>query len=66
MALADRDEALDWFRQEDSAVGPAVQSLEDPRLLRPRGRFQRRTPWGEGSFPGRNLSLLTSLIWGDR
>lgn len=41
MAFADRDEALDWYRQEESAVGPAVRSLADPRLLRLRGNCAR-------------------------
>ncbi|WP_372346561.1 hypothetical protein [Streptomyces sp. KL116D] len=41
VVLADRDEALHWFRQEESAVGPAVRSLDDPRLLRLRGNCAR-------------------------
>ncbi|MCQ4207958.1 ATP-binding protein [Streptomyces longispororuber] len=41
VVLADRDEALHWFRQEESAVGPAVLSLDDPRLLRLRGNCAR-------------------------
>ncbi len=32
----DREEALDWFRQEEATVAAALRTLEDPRLLRHR------------------------------
>ncbi|WP_416518469.1 ATP-binding protein [Streptomyces achromogenes] len=34
VALDTREEALDWFRQEESTVAAALRSLDDPRLLR--------------------------------
>ncbi|MGW7571653.1 ATP-binding protein [Streptomyces tendae] len=33
VAIADRAEALDWFRQEEAAVAAGLRSMTDPRLL---------------------------------
>ncbi|WP_372346694.1 tetratricopeptide repeat protein [Streptomyces sp. KL116D] len=34
VALGTREEALDWFRQEETSVSSALRSMNDPRLLR--------------------------------
>lgn len=34
VALGTREEALDWFRQEEATVSSALRSMDDPRLLR--------------------------------
>ncbi|WP_046731550.1 ATP-binding protein [Streptomyces humi] len=34
VVLGTREEALDWFRQEEATVAAALRSLDDPRLLR--------------------------------
>ncbi|MFF2727761.1 ATP-binding protein [Streptomyces sp. NPDC058008] len=36
VAVEDREEGLDWFRREESAVATALRGLRDPRLLRHR------------------------------
>ncbi|MBO1330005.1 tetratricopeptide repeat protein [Streptomyces sp. VRA16 Mangrove soil] len=39
VALDNRAEALDWFRQEESTVGAAARATDDPRLLEHRVRL---------------------------
>lgn len=34
VAIDGREEALEWFRQEEPAVAAALRSMDDPRLLR--------------------------------
>ncbi|MET7518947.1 hypothetical protein ABZS88_37045 [Streptomyces sp. NPDC005480] len=34
VGLGTREEALDWFRQEEATVSSALRSMDDPRLLR--------------------------------
>lgn len=34
LAIADRTQALDWFRQEESTLAAVLRAIEDPRLLR--------------------------------
>ncbi|MFE7401612.1 ATP-binding protein [Streptomyces sp. NPDC057557] len=36
VAIGNREEALDWFGQEEPTVAAALRSLDDPRLLRHR------------------------------
>ncbi|MGW2458072.1 helix-turn-helix domain-containing protein [Streptomyces sp. NPDC001761] len=36
VTIDDRDEGLDWYRQEESAAAAAVRGFDDPRLLRHR------------------------------
>ncbi|MFF4838271.1 ATP-binding protein [Streptomyces sp. NPDC001315] len=39
VVLGTREEALDWFRQEEATVASALRSMDDPRLLRLRMTF---------------------------
>ncbi|ANH94257.1 regulator [Streptomyces sp. SAT1] len=72
VAIDSRDEALDWYRQEEPAVGPALQSLEDPRLLRLRGACAREWiaynvivgRWAE-EMPAARIGLEAGLALGD-
>ncbi|WP_428957136.1 ATP-binding protein [Streptomyces sp. cg35] len=72
VAMDNRDEALDWFRQEESTVGPAVQSLADPRLLALRGTCTREWigynevmgRWAE-EIPAARVGLAAALALDD-
>ncbi|MFJ3672480.1 ATP-binding protein [Streptomyces sp. NPDC090106] len=39
VTIGTREEALDWFRQEEPTVAAALRSMDDPRLLRIRMTF---------------------------
>ncbi|MFC8710867.1 ATP-binding protein [Streptomyces sp. NPDC057197] len=52
VAIEDRADALDWYRQEEATVMAALTSLDDPRLLR--RRTDLTADWvGYFSFTGR-------------
>ncbi|MEW2292723.1 tetratricopeptide repeat protein [Streptomyces sp. NPDC006743] len=72
VAIDSREDALDWYQQEEPAAGPAVQFLEDPRLLRLRGDCAREWigynviagRWAE-EIPAARVGLQAALALGD-
>ncbi|MEW2288562.1 tetratricopeptide repeat protein [Streptomyces sp. NPDC047841] len=59
VTIDDRDEGLDWYRQEESAAAAAVRAFDDPRLLRHRIALTRE--WAAyNSVAGRWAEELTA------